>query len=354
MAKTTEQILAELKSDFTELSGSEVNDASDTGIKLRALAAQLCALHLNLDYLERQMFPNTAIDEALDGHAAARGLKRREGFKSYGTLRFSLPSALYYSLLIPAGTLCSTGGDKPKRFLTIAAATIAVGALYADVPAEAESCGETCNVSPGEITEIINPPYAALKVTNTAAFFGGAETEPDEDLRARVLDSYFEQRTSSNAAYYKEIAYRRKGVGSVFVAPRARGRGTVDIYVAGYGGTVSSDVIADIQSEVNDEKEINVDARVYAATIKDYTVALQILTKENFAFDSVAEDVRKAVLSHFKTAEVGKYVYLSGIMSAVCAVNGVQNVKITAPTADIKLLESAIPRLSSLSVTPMG
>ena len=60
-----EEILERMKNKFTELSGSNVNDDSDIGIRMKVLAGEIFSLQNNVNWLKNQMFAQTAVGEQL-------------------------------------------------------------------------------------------------------------------------------------------------------------------------------------------------------------------------------------------------------------------------------------------------
>ena len=354
MSKTYDEIIQSLFASYQAQSGSAVAEDSDTAIKLRAVAGQLHALETGIDFVERQMSAATAVGEALTHHAAERGLTRRAGVKSAGTLCFYLTEPLWYNLVIPAGMTCVTDNEAQGRLVTVEEATLVAGEQSVDVAAEAEEVGYNGNVFSGTVCQVVNPPVSGLRVTNPDAFTGGADIEPDEDLRRRVLGSYSAQRTSFNKAYYTELALRHDGVGSAQVVSRARGRGTVNLYVAGYGDAVPVDTIAAIQAEVDREKECNVDVLVLRSLPRDYALTVQISVHEGFVPETVRDRVNEAITECVRVAACGQPLYLAAVTSATYAVPGVRNVKITSPLTDVLVANSEVPRLTGLTIQPYG
>ena len=60
MSETYESILSRMQDRFQELAGFPADDASDIGIRLKVLAGELFSACTNLDWLKRQVFPQTA------------------------------------------------------------------------------------------------------------------------------------------------------------------------------------------------------------------------------------------------------------------------------------------------------
>lgn len=177
-----------------------------------------------------QSFPQTATGEYLDYHAALRGITRKAGTKARGSLRFRLDAAREDDLTIKCGTSARRAGL--VRFVTTADGIIAAGELYADIPAEAESVGTSGNAGAETIAVMTRAPEGVSGVLNPKAFTGGSGAETDEELRARVLDSFIRLPNGANAAFYELRALSHAGVEAAVVIPRMNGIGTVGVVIA--------------------------------------------------------------------------------------------------------------------------
>lgn len=85
---TYQRILEELLSAYEDYGGSRPDDASDAGIRMRVLAGQLFALHARITWLERQVFPDSAVGEQLDRLAAMWGIVERRPPVRKGSFAF--------------------------------------------------------------------------------------------------------------------------------------------------------------------------------------------------------------------------------------------------------------------------
>ena len=111
MSETYESILSRMQGRFQELAGFQADDASDIGIRLKVLAGEIFSAYTNLDWLQRQVFPQTAQGSQLDYHAQQRGIQRKSAVCSQGMLEFSREAALLYDVTIPEGTVCATSQE---------------------------------------------------------------------------------------------------------------------------------------------------------------------------------------------------------------------------------------------------
>lgn len=195
--KEVEELYGKMLAVFEEKTGFTMDDTADLAVRLYAAAAQIQSLYAYSDWAMNQSFPQTATGEYLDYHAALRGITRKAGTRASGILRFKIDQALEDNLPISAGTVCTTAGL--VRFVTTHDGAIAAGGLYADIPAEAESVGASGNVGAETITVLTRAPEGVSGVLNPRAFTGGSGAESDDDLRARVLDSFIRLPNGANA-----------------------------------------------------------------------------------------------------------------------------------------------------------
>ena len=115
--ETYEEILERMKQTFAQQAGYEVEKNSDLEIRMQVLAGELYSSFANIEWLKRQVFPQTATGEYLTMHGTQRGLVRKESQAAVGSLTFSRTSALSYDLPIPVGTVCAVDKEDTVRYI---------------------------------------------------------------------------------------------------------------------------------------------------------------------------------------------------------------------------------------------
>lgn len=346
--KTVEEIYGEMAERFTQETGMEVNGTGEMAVRLYALAAQVYGLFEENEWTKKQCFPQTATGEELEKHAELRGLVRREAVQAAGQLRFSLTAAADRDLTIPAGTVCMTAGL--ASYATTREGVIPAGSLFADVPAQAVEVGARGNTPANTIRVMAVAPAGVAACNNPAPFTGGAETEGDEALRARVLDTFRRMPNGTNRAYYEQQALAIEGVAAVQVIGKNRGLGTVDVIIASADGIPDTDLVAAVQADLEARREIAVDVLVLAPTPVTVNVSVKVKAKSGFQGTAVQTAVEEALSSWFDGSRLGRSVLLAELGQRVYSVEGVENYRITAPTADRVLTASQLPRLGTLTV----
>ena len=320
-----DEIESRMVEKYRELTGCDCSDASDISIKIKLLAGELFNLQSSIEWINNQLFPQTASGTQLEYHASMRGLSRKQPTAAAGELTFSVAEPAASDIAIPAGTLCSTVGKNPAVFATTENAQIYKSRLSVTVPAVAVSAGSSGNAAPGCITVITKQLNSLLSVENAEAFTGGSDLEDDESLRRRILDDIKTPSTGVNKAYYRRLAESVDGVHSANVVPRVRGNGTIDIYIAGRGSTLDSSYTQKVQELISSERELNVDVLVQSAELISTNVSLYLAVKSGYDFSDVRRDITTNIREFFASLRVGEGVYTSKLGAAVAKAPGIDS-----------------------------
>lgn len=349
---TYEEILTRLERRYETLCGRVPDEASDIGIRLRVLSGELFALYARLDYLRKQILPSSADGEYLDCHAQMRGLDRKESVKARGNVTFYLASASANSVRIPAGTVVATDGSNAARYRTLAEVLVPAGSLSVSAAVEALNGGADGNVGAGRVCVLVTPCAGIDHVENVGDMFGGSDEENDEQLRTRLLNNYKNISNGTNKAYYIEQAMSVDGVWSVGILPRARGAGTVDVYIAGQDGTADNALIAAVQAKLERAREINVDVHVGALIIIPCDVNIIVKIRGGYDFDDVSADITSSVRNYFYSLQGGETVYLSEIGKCISGVDGVVNYTFVKSLSDDMIIApNCAARLGNINIT---
>ena len=349
--RSIEEIYQALLEAYAKRAGFTPEEGCDLAVRLWSAAAQLQALEVQSDWVLDQSFPQTAQGVYLDYHGVMRGLERTGATKAVGTLRFTVESAPVADMTIPAETVCMTAGE--VRFQTTEAAVLTAGSLSVDVTAEAVESGRGGNVVAGTVSILTACPVAVTGCTNPAAFSGGSDEETDEDFRARILESYLRLPNGANAAWYEQTAMSWLGVAAATAVGRARGIGTVDVYVTTESGVPDAELLGELQAEFQEKREIAVDVEVKAPTTQTVDVAVAVAPAEGADFAAVKTAVEQELRAVFTGRLLSKPVRLAALGSRIYALDGVENYRFSAPADDIAAREAVLPVLGTLTITEM-
>ena len=346
-----ETIYETLLETFAQRAGFRPEEGCDLSVRLWAAAAQLQALEMQGDWVLDQSFPQTAQGIYLDRHGQMRGLTRRPAAKAVGTLRFSVRTPASADLTIPADTVCMTEGE--VRFRTIQPAVLKAGMLTAEAPAEALEGGAAGNAAPGAVCILTACPLAVTGCTNPAAFSGGVDAEGDGEFRKRILESYQRLPNGANAAWYEQTAISFGGVAAARAVGRARGIGTVDVYVTAESGIPSESLLTDLEAELQKKREIAVDVAVKAPTVRPVDVTVAVAAREGWVFSEVKSAVEQSLTSFFTGRLLGRPVRLAELGNRLYGLEGVENYRFSLPTADLTADDTMLPVLGKLTVTEL-
>ena len=345
------EIYEQMRGTFAQRAGFVPSEGCDSTVRLYALAAELQSLLMQADWVLDQSFPQTAQGMYLDYHAETRGITRAAAEKAAGTIRFAAADKVTAACPIEKGTVCMTA--EGVRFETTEDAVIAVGSQWVDVPAQAVEAGAGGNVIAGTVTLLSAMPVGVVQCTNPAAFSGGCDAESDEALRGRVLASYQRLPNGANAAYYEQEAMRYPGVAAAKAVGRARGIGTVNVVIATHAGVPDAALLAAVETDLQKKREIAVDVKVLAPTVETVAVTAALKAAPGYTFAEVKAGAQSALEALFTGELLGKSVTTARLLTLLCGVEGVENVHLTAPAADVAVGSTELPMLGTVTLSEL-
>ena len=345
------EIYEQMRGTFAQRAGFVPSEGCDSAVRLYALAAELQSLLMQADWVLDQSFPQTAQGTYLDYHAETRGITRAAAEKAVGTLRFAAADKVTAGCPIEKGTVCMTA--EGVRFETTEDAAIAVGSQWVDVPAQAVEAGAGGNVIAGTATLLSAMPVGVVQCTNPAAFSGGCDAESDEALRGRVLASYQRLPNGANAAYYEQEAMRYPGVAAAKAVGRARGIGTVNVVIATHAGVPDAALLAAVETDLQKKREIAVDVKVLAPAVETVAVTAALKAAPGYTFAEAKAGAQSALEALFTGELLGKSVTTARLLTLLCGVEGVENVHLTAPAADVAVGSTELPMLGTVTISEL-
>ena len=345
------EIYEQMRGTFAQRAGFVPSEGCDSAVRLYALAAELQSLLMQADWVLDQSFPQTAQGMYLDYHAETRGITRAAAEKAAGVIRFAAADKVTAACPIEKGTVCMTA--EGVRFETTEDAAIAVGSQWADVPAQAVEAGAGGNVIAGTVTLLSAMPVGVVQCTNPAAFSGGCDAVSDEALRGRVLASYQRLPNGANAAYYEQEAMRYPGVAAAKAVGRARGIGTVNVVIATHAGVPDAALLAAVETDLQKKREIAVGVKVLAPAVETVAVTAALKVAPGYTFAEVKAGAQSALEALFTGELLGKSVTTARLLTLLCGVEGVENVHLTAPAADVAVGSTELPMLGTVTISEL-
>ena len=345
------EIYEQMRGTFAQRAGFVPSEGCDSAVRLYALAAELQSLLMQADWVLDQSFPQTAQGMYLDYHAETRGITRGAAEKAAGVIRFAAADKVTAACPIEKSTVCMTA--EGVRFETTEDAAIAVGSQWVDVPAQAAEAGAGGNVIAGTVTLLSAMPVGVVQCTNPTAFSGGCDAESDEALHGRVLASYQRLPNGANAAYYEQEAMRYPGVAAAKAVGRARGIGTVNVVIATHAGVPDAALLAAVETDLQKKREIAVDVKVLAPAVETVAVTAALKAAPGYTFAEAKAGAQSALEALFTGELLGKSVTTARLLTLLCGVEGVENVHLTAPAADVAVGSTELPMLGTVTISEL-
>ena len=239
------------------------------------------------------------------------------------------------------------------RFQTTAEAVLEAGQLSVDAPAEALEPGRSGNAAAGTIRILTACPVGITGCTNPAPFTGGSDQEDDKSLRSRILESYQRLPNGANAAWYEQTAMGHSGVAAARAVGRARGIGTVDVYIATEAGLPGAELLQEVQADLQERREIAVDVQAKAPAAAEIGVSAELAVREGADFSAVKAAAEQALAGFFSGRRLGKAVLLAELGDLLYHVEGVENYRLLSPAADLAADDARLPVLGTVTITEM-
>lgn len=328
-----------------------------------------------LDYIARQATPFTATDEYLEGWAALKRVFRKPAAAAAGTVNFSGTNGS----ALPIGTpLARVDG---QTYVTTAGGVIAGGIVT--VPVIATGPGADGNAATGTgMTLSVGISGIGSEGIVATTIGGGADIEPNDEFRTRMLATYAAPPQGGNATDYVEWAEAVPGVTRAWVKPNSMGAGTITVYFmmdgarsafggfpqgsSGVAAAEPRDVAATgdqltVANAIFDDQPVT--ALVYAVAPSQNVVTLTIAgipTSSAGTRAAIAQAFGSALALNASPGGVrlavgtGGLTWLSTIESAIARVGGTSGFVITAlsasagtitpgPTGNIQSDDGALP-----------
>jgi len=308
------------------------------GVLADVIAGAVHLLYGFLDWISRQIHPDTADDEWLLRHGDVRDIQRIAATKAQGDVVFSGTNGVD---IPPATTMQRADG---VMFVTDALVTVAVGS--ATVSATAVDAGVGGVTLPGVPLTLVSPIAGidSIGVVDVAGLTGGADEESVDAYRVRVLARWRQPTQGGNTNDYITWANEVAGITRAWVYPLENGDGTLvvrfmmdDTY--GDGIPLAGDVVT-LQAHLDIKRPVIAIVTAAAPTAKPIDMAISITPDTA----QIRADAEAEINDLFRRrAMPGGSIYLSQINEAVSISEGEEDHTITGLVADVTSLPSEIP-----------
>jgi uncharacterized phage protein gp47/JayE len=311
---------------------------------------------LYLDWLAKQLMPDTAEQEWLDRHGQiwlvnADGSKgRKAATYASGTLQFEGIAGT----IIPIGTTLNAGGG--SQYQTVIDGAIGSGG-FGNADAVALTAGTVGNLPDGTALSLQPGIIGVDSVSCLGDMSGGVDTETDEQLRERILLRIQNPPMGGALNDYVLWAMAVPGVTRAWAASEI-GVGTVtvrflmdDLYPDNHGLPQEADIEA-VSDYVNSKRPVTVkDTFVMAPIPFFYDITIRDLTTDTA---TVRAHVEESILDmEFARSKPGQTMYRSWIDEAISQAVGEETHELDFETVEMPA-PGYMPFLGTILYEPPG
>ncbi|MGD8226021.1 baseplate J/gp47 family protein [Acinetobacter baumannii] len=341
--KTFDQLRSDIIQEIQNLTGLTLDDEDDAAIRADGEAAVVEGLYHHQSYIQKQLFVATADEPFLYIHAKRLECPRNGGSKASGRVKATSNTAV----TIPAGTKVTDG--KGHYWLTLYKET-----FTANKPKEIQVIAEFEGVSwnfDGEQLLWVSPLPGVAAQVDVIEISAGVDAEDVEAWRQRMMDKEALGLIRDREADLRRIVKDVPGVADVFIFPKRRGLGSLDVAITAAGNppnSPSTALLALVQTVLDEYAGFWGDVRAYPPT-KEYLNITALVT------GSVSQtDVEKVIRDYVGLLTPGETFVASTLVSQIRALSGVTDVQLTPATNQAPTLNVFVTgwlRIGTLTVT---
>lgn len=336
------QIRHLITQEIRNKTGLTINDDSDAGIRADGTASAVEGIYHQQEYIQKQLFVATADEPFLYMHAERLQVPRKGGVKTSGRVQASAN----IELKVAAGAKLTDG--KGHYWLTQYDEYFKPNRLK-DVDVIAEYVGAAWNFD-GQNLLWISPAAGLDGQAKIIEMTGGSNDEEVEMWRQRILEKERLGIVRDREADVERIVKDVAGVADVFVYPKRRGLGSLDVAITAVGNppnSPSTALLASVQEALDSYAGFWADVRAYAPT-KEYLNLKVIVTGAANLTD--VEQVIRDYVGLLIPAE--SYMH-STLVSRIKAIADITDVAITPNTNKSPILTAFVTgwfRIGTLEV----
>lgn len=329
---TLQTLISRNQSDIeTSLPGTDARlRRSNLNVIARIISACAHGLYGYLDYIVKQILPDTADTLHLDRHASLwLSVPRKPASYATGQVVFTGSNGI----TIPAGSVLIRSDG--IEYDTDADVTIAAGEAIANVTSLTAS--QSANAIAATPLTLASPiaGISGNALVHTTPLTGGADIETDDALRARVL-ARIQQPPHGGADFdYVSWALEVPGVTRAWVYAQELGLGTVTVrFVRDEDLSLIPDAgeVATVQAYIEARRPVTAQVTVVAPVAVPLNFSIQ-LTPNTAAVQAAVQAELKDLIQ--REAVPGGTILLSHIREAISIAAGETNYAMTVPAADV-------------------
>jgi uncharacterized phage protein gp47/JayE len=327
---------------------SAVMRRSLLGILGRAEAGTAHLLYGYIDWVARQVMPDTAESEFLQRWADIWDVQRKQAEFAVGPVSFVVSSGT-----IPAGTILQR--QDGVQYKAMADATV-VG-TNATISAQALIAGDDANFPAGSRISLLSPigGVQSTGVVGAGGITSGVDVESDDRLRARLLERIQNPPQGGSAADYVQWGLEVPGVTRVWVYPRQMGAGTVTVLFVTdddpSGIIPSPGKVAEVHEYIDERRPVTAELFTAAPIADPLNPVIAIRPNTPAVQAAVTAELEDLLV---RDAVPSGTILISRMREAASIAAGEMNNAFTSPTADVPHATGHIATLGTITFTTLA
>lgn len=342
---TLQEIISRTETDIASRLGlGPLLARSTLSVIARVLAGAAHQLFGYLDWIARQVMPDTAEVEYLERWASIWGIQRKAASFAVGNVTLTGTNGT----VVPAGTRLQRADG--VQYDTTAEVTVASGTATAPVTAVLAGGGGNAAVAIGLI---MTSPVGGLNsgvVVASGGLTAGADTESDTNLRARLIDRIRQAPQGGASFDYTKWALEVAGVTRAWVYPGYLGAGTVGVAVVtddAVGGPIPSLAVVDaVQAYIDERRPVTAQVTAFGPVANPLNLTIALTPNSTTVRAAVAAELADLLR---RDAVPGGTILLSRIREAVSIAAGESDNTVVSPTANFTSTTGQLATLGTIT-----
>jgi uncharacterized phage protein gp47/JayE len=311
----------------------------------KAVAGAAHMLHGHLEFLSRQVFPDTSDREFLVRQAALFGLSLNAASFATGDVTFTGTN----DTAIDEGTVVVRADG--QRYATTALVTIAAGTATVAVTAALAGVDGSCDAGTALALEAVIAGVDSALVVAAGGLTGGSDEETLDSLRERFLARLRQPPHGGSAADYVVWAREVAGVTRAWCYPLEGGAGTVTVrFVRDDDASLIPDAgeVAAVQAHIDAVRPVTAAVTVVAPTAAPIAFTISIVPDTAANRAAVQAELADLLLHD---ASPGATIRRSRLEVAIGTADGIVDFTLTTPAADVTHTANQIATLGTITWT---
>lgn len=280
-----------------------------------------------LQWLERQLFPETCDDDLLHLHSV--GVPRRQASTASGPLVFTGSTGA----VIDAGTRVQVDG---REYRVTQDSVLVDGTATVDI--EAIEAGSAGSLAAGVQLSLVSPVVgvSTTATVGAAGITGGADIERFDSWRDRIMRRRARTPRGGAEGDWAEWALQVPGVTRAWEDPHGMGPGSVVIRImaddAEDGPAPSQQLLEDVFAAIQAQRNVTAQVYVIPPVLVPFSPQLRVSPDNSSTRAAVEQALQDLVL---RASEPGGTLFISSIRTAVGTAAGVMDYEMQWPIANV-------------------